>query len=514
MPALVRRAFDAVDADAVRSLTEILVGEGAFTTAGALVFPVLLDGLAGSTAAHLRARLLVDVLWGTEAFSARGIDPARRRGKPARVILDAARAAVPRLIGTLEADDPGARGGAALLLGALRVTEAAPVLGTVLANEPRDDVRTALLFGLAGCGGGPASWGPFLADPVVEVRLAASLAAFVVSGDDAPDIALVQLAAWPRLRYEAPGFPLPASFGSLVVHDVLNSGCPRAIGFVTQALLHEVDRWLAAGRGSTGWGAVIGDLAALLVCHVPDPTVPFAGLPPLAQQVVRRTVHRDFGTRPIFGEQGLPPSLAARRRWIGDPDPADTLPVDDPLRTVLTFETSFDELPPPIRATTDTVRAALDALPLDRAKSWAEAHLARRTRYPGATRAPNGACVLLALERLDDAALERCCVRDREPILAALSIEDPRGPALLARLPMPRRVAVWRDHAEHVNPRVGLARALALAPVCPTPEVALELVARALLAGDPGTLHATLDQLGPAGDAARSVLAALVSTGG
>jgi hypothetical protein len=518
VPALVATAFDPdlpADEPARRKawldLRALLVGEGAYTPAGAAAFgPLLTLAAAPTPAPRLLWSLLLDLVWGTERVSARGLDPKVGAKGPAAVLLGAARAAAPQLERLLRAADPSTRAGAASMLGSLRTSS--PALVAALVDERDDVVRSALLLALAGASppGAVACALAGLEPPEPpEVRLAAAVALLVLEGPDAPDLARATVAALGDL----PGdLLLPARLGWLAHQEAL--GEPRARALVTDAVLRRVDAVLDdPERSGRAFSTALGDLATLLDAWQVG-VVAAAELPPVARRVVARTLHPAFAGRPRFEAQGLPPSVPARRRWLGLPQLADT--ADEPLRSVLAWEESFDELPPPARAPLAEMREVLGRSAPEVRRSWARAHVARRTRWPGATRAPNAEAALLALEQLDDAELEQTWVSDPEGVLAALTGDGPEVSALLARLPKPRRLDAWRKASEAApNPVVGLRKALALAPACPFDEVAFALVAWTFrVPGGPAAaplteLSATLDALGAAGAAARAGLTAL-----
>ncbi len=518
-PELAATAFDparAVDDPARRKawldLRALLVGEGAYTPAGAAAFGPLLAHAERGTASPVRLwTLLLDLLWGPASISARGLDPAGVKKGPGAEILAAARASLGRFEALLNHPDPATRSGASLALGALRAPSQA--LARASSEERDDAARAAMLLALAGAAppGAMRLAREGLEPPAPPlVRLAAATTCLVLEGAEAPDLARDTIATFGDLRGDA--LPLPAALGWVAQREAL--GEPRVRVLLTDAVLRRVDRVLDdPERSSAAFSAAIVDLSMLLGAWLPGVTSG-AELAPVARRVVERTLHPAFAGRPRFEDLGLPAGVPGRRRWLGLPGFADG--AEEPLRPVLVWEETFDEFPPVVRATLAEIREALGSCTLEVRRTWARAHLGRRTRWPGATRAPNQEAALLALEQLDDAELLSTWLSNREAVLAALTGDGPEVLTLLGRLPKPRRIDAWRRASEVApNPVVGLRKALALAPACPFPEVALELVAWTFrLPGGPGAapldeVGATLDALGEAGEAARAGLRAL-----
>jgi hypothetical protein len=493
-------------------LRALLVGEGAYTPAGAAAFGPLLAKAAQPNAAPLRLwTLLLDLLWGPAPISARGIDPAITKKGPGAELLATARGAQGQIEALLTHAEPVTRAGAALVLGALRAP--CDALVQALAAESDDAARAAMLLALAGAApaGATQRAREGLEPPAPPlVRLAAATACLVLEGAAAPDLARDTIATFGDLRGDA--LPLPAGLGWVAQREALAE--PRARLLLTDAVLQRVDRVLDdRERSKAALSAAIGDLSMLLGAWLPKGSAGPA-LPPIARRVVERTLHLAFAGRPHFEALGLPAGVPGRRRWLGLPGLAEG--AEGPLREVLAWEEAVDETPPVARATLPEVREALRHCPPSQRQSWARAHLSRRSRWPGATRAPNQEAALLALEQLEDAEVEGVWLSDREAVLAALTGEGPEVLALLGRLPKPRRIDAWRQAAEVApNPVVNLRKALALAPACPFPEVAQELLAWTFrLPGGPGAapldaLWTVLDGLGEAGLAARAGLTAL-----
>ncbi len=493
-------------------LRALLVGEGADTPAGAAAFGPLLAHAERATASPVRLwTLLLDLLWGPASISARGLDPAAAKKGPGAEILAVARGASGRFEALLDHADPATRSGASLALGALRVPSLAIV--RALSVKGDDSTRAAMLLALAGAGPpGSARLAREGLEPPAPplVRLAAATTSLVLEGAEAPDLARDTIATFGDLRGDA--IPLPATLEWVAQREALAE--PRARVLLTDAVLRRVDRVLDdPERSGAAFSAAIGDLSMLLGAWLPGVTSG-AELPPVARRVVERTLHPAFAGRPRFEDLGLPAGVPGRRRWLGLPGLADG--AEEPLQPVLIWEEAFDAFPPVARATSAEMREALGRCPPELRRTWARAHLGRRTRWPGATLAPNQEAALLALEQLDDAELLSTWLSNREAVLAALTGDGPEVLTLLGRLPKPRRIDAWRRAAEvSPNPVVGLRKALALAPACPFPVVALELVAWTFrLPGGPSAapldeLWATLDALGEAGVAARAGLKVL-----
>ena len=455
--------------------------------------------------------LLLDLLWGPAPISARGIDPATTKKGPGAELLATARGAQGPIEALQTHAEQVTRDGAALVLGALRAPSDALV--QALAAERDDAARAAMLLALAGAAptGAVRLAREGLEPPAPPlIRLAAATACLVLEGAAAPDLARDAIAIFGDLPGDA--LPLPAGLGWVAQREALAE--PRARLLLTDAVLQRVDRVLDDGeRSKAAFSAAIGDLSMLLGAFLPAGSAGTA-LPSIARRVVERTLHPAFAGRPRFEALGLPAGVPGRRRWLGLPGLAEGAEL--PLRAVLAWEEALDETPPVARATLPEVRAALGHCPPSLRQSWARAHLRRRSRWPGATRAPNQEAALLALEQVEDAEVEAVWLADREAVLAALTGDGPEVLALLGRLPKPRRIDAWRQAAEVApNPVVGLRKALALAPAAPFPEVARELVAWTfLLPGGPAAapldaLWTVLDGLGEAGEVARAGLAAL-----
>ncbi len=486
----------------VGALRAALVGEGAWTTAGARVLGAVLDLLGGldpGPAPALAGLLALDLAWGEAPPTARGRAPFPRKGAGAEVRAALA-ARVEGLRGALGRPSADAQAAAALLLAALGEAPEDLLAGGAEAS------RAARWFAAGSLAPTPAlrtaAEAALLPPSPPDVQVCAAAAALAWGG--APPLAVVQAA---RLRARSPAtFPLPVRPGASAVAHLLDDA---AFAIAADVILGEVDAALAVRATN----AALGDLHLLLARHAPAPADPTAA-PPVAQAIWVRTAHETFAAAPRFEAFGLLKSVGARRRWLGLPSAAAGLSPDDPLAVLIAWEEGYLELPPAPPVPWEAARAAWSALPPARRAGWARAHLERRARYPGAASAPNGVPARLALDALDDAELERRWLADPEPFLAALASPDPG--ALLARLPKWRRLAAFDAWlALHPNRTVALRQAEALLPAVPFAEAGRRLAALLVESGAaPTAASGVLAASGEAGAAARAALeAALAAVG-
>ncbi|MCA9624235.1 MAG: hypothetical protein KC731_34660 [Myxococcales bacterium] len=522
VPEAVRRAFDpgvdaAPEARAQAALLagETLVGEGAFTAGSTHLFAFLLElALDHQVAAPgPLAELLVDLAWGDQPVSARGLAPrhssiAKGAGKKLHAVL---RGASPRLRQGLSRGPSPLRAAAALLFACAQIGDAADAIVAAMTDEEDVGARAAFLLALGAMPTSDAVLGALarasLPPASAFERLASAVARLAIEGDAAASCAFV-VAAHRRMARPSDAFPLRPSLGWIGVVDTLTGEADQAREIIVDAMLSDVDH--VAGDPDASKRAqsyAIGDLSLLAKHVVPKPAPPAEALSPLARRVVERTTAKWLARRPHFETEGLPPTVPSRKRWLGTATSADD---EEPLAA---WEAGFDEIPPAASMPDEEAATMLAGYPPEQRLAWARAHLARRLAWPGATRAPNAAAALLALEQLPDRELEMTWVRSNEVLLAALGAgSNARHVALLRRLPSPRAADAWRKHAAlHPNLRVARDRSLALAPGCKAPEVAVDLLALTLRAGPPwpDALGATLDALGDAGDDARRRLASL-----
>ncbi len=504
-------AKDDARASAQSTLRARLVGEpGKFSKVGAEVLEHLL-GLAAKDAAAQPARLFelaLDLLFGALPIEARSIaDRNEVRRGPGKATHAVALGVVPALRSLLRSERAASRAGAALVLGVIGAREASAELVAALGREDDDGARAAFLIAL-GALGAVADHAAYLApEQHASVRLAAGIGAYVACGDQtAPELVLAIV----PLLIEAdagPAFSLPSRLRTLALREWLAG--TRAEPHATAALLMRIDSALSnRSPDSATLSRAIGELQLLIERHVPELPPEARLLTPTARKVLERTLHPALRNLPAH----LPRTALERRRYLELPPPK-----TDPRAKLRAHEESFED------GGDMAARPSIAALLELGDSRWAEAFLARRGRWPGATRAPNGPitlAALLLLGRDDRERVDREWLRDHEPVLAALTCDDSRELVreLLSMLSRAWRVSALREHLDlYPNKRVAFLRALDLAPACPFDEVGIELLRRALVVeGGPSKLPlddlaATLDALGPAGAAARSALTTLRS---